>query len=44
MDREGLAVFGDSREHVVSIYDTHRFRLAMTSLRYLAKSALPSNR
>src|SRR5467141_891402 len=23
MDREGLAVFGDSRKHVVSIYDTH---------------------
>src|ERR1700751_1866125 len=23
MDREGLAVFGDSRKHVVSIYDAH---------------------
>ena len=53
MDREGLAVFGDSRKHVMSIYDTHlvavhatraEARPAMTSLRYLAKSALPSNR
>src|SRR5258708_29243339 len=30
MDREGLAVFGDSRKHDASIYDTHRIAVHAT--------------
>src|ERR1700756_4237774 len=36
MDREGLAVFGDSRKHVVSIYDTHL--IAVHATRWLPES------
>src|ERR1700726_4608752 len=36
MDRESLAVFGDSRKHVMSIYDTHL--IAVHAARWLPKA------
>ena len=36
MDRESLAVFGDSRKHVVSIYNTHR--IAVHATRWLPEA------
>jgi hypothetical protein len=36
MDREGLAVFGDSRKHVMSIYDTHL--IAVPATRWLPEA------
>src|ERR1700747_2186888 len=36
MDRESLAVFGDSRKHVVSIYDTHL--IAVHATRWLPEA------
>ena len=36
MDRDNLAVFGDSRKHVMSIYDTHL--IAVHATRWLPEA------